>query len=245
MENVEENVLQPAIAGTTSILNSAAKAGSTVRRVVVTGSFASVADISKGWRPGYTYTDVRPSFIHILHLSPSDLTQLSSPHAQADWAPLTRSDALDTALASRLPEAVPSHVQMASYALSKLLAERAAWSIASSPGCPFALTVLLPTYIFGPSILPLAKGAASLSMGNSVIWATANAGAKGGKHLDLDYPNQQDVRDVARAHVVALQKDEEEVKGKRFILAAEEFDYPLVRASRLLHTWALILLPIT
>lgn len=74
-------------------------------------------------------------------------------------------------------------------------------------------------------------------MGNSVIWATANAGAgaQGGKHahLDLDYPNQQDVRDLARAHVVALQKDEEEVKGKRFILAAEEFDYPLVRACLL------------
>lgn len=57
-DDVEKNVLQPAIRGTTGIMLSAAKSP-TVKHVVVTSSFGAVADISKGWRPGYTYTEVQ------------------------------------------------------------------------------------------------------------------------------------------------------------------------------------------
>lgn len=56
-DDVELRVLQPAIAGTTSILRSAAKS-STVKRVVVTSSFVAICDIAQGWRPGYTYSEV-------------------------------------------------------------------------------------------------------------------------------------------------------------------------------------------
>ncbi|EED23494.1 cinnamoyl-CoA reductase, putative [Talaromyces stipitatus ATCC 10500] len=53
----EKELFQPAIQGTTSILKAAQEHNPDVRRVVITGSFASVLDPSKGLRPGYVYTE--------------------------------------------------------------------------------------------------------------------------------------------------------------------------------------------
>ncbi|RDW60933.1 hypothetical protein BP6252_12316 [Coleophoma cylindrospora] len=58
--NVEDNVrdlLDPAIKGTTSVLTSVQKCNPSVQRVVITGSFACMVDLSKGTRPGYVYTE--------------------------------------------------------------------------------------------------------------------------------------------------------------------------------------------
>jgi len=57
VKDVEKELYEPAIRGTTEILKSVKAHGPTVKRVVVTSSFASVVDASKGTRPGYTYTD--------------------------------------------------------------------------------------------------------------------------------------------------------------------------------------------
>ncbi len=51
----EKDLLIPAINGTKSVLQAAAQ-HSRVKRVVITSSFASIFDGSKGLRPGYTYT---------------------------------------------------------------------------------------------------------------------------------------------------------------------------------------------
>lgn len=54
----ENELLKPAINGTTGVLASAAAhAGPQLTRVVITSSFASILDLSKGYRPGYTYTE--------------------------------------------------------------------------------------------------------------------------------------------------------------------------------------------
>ncbi|KAM0456643.1 hypothetical protein ACHAO4_003674 [Trichoderma viride] len=53
----ETELLQPAISGTTGILESVQKYNSTVSRVVITSSFASVLDPTQGQRPGYVYTE--------------------------------------------------------------------------------------------------------------------------------------------------------------------------------------------
>jgi nucleoside-diphosphate-sugar epimerase len=58
--NVKDNktdLLDPAINGTLNILNAVHQYAPTVKRVVITSSFASILDLSKGNRPGYTYTD--------------------------------------------------------------------------------------------------------------------------------------------------------------------------------------------
>lgn len=57
VENNERDLLNPAIKGTNSVLESIQKYNPTVKRVVITSSFASIVDVTKGARPGYTYTE--------------------------------------------------------------------------------------------------------------------------------------------------------------------------------------------
>ncbi|KAL7904941.1 NAD(P)-binding protein [Trichoderma velutinum] len=56
-KNNEEDLLKPAIKGCVAILDAALRYGKGVKRVVVTSSHASVADTSKGLRPGYVYNE--------------------------------------------------------------------------------------------------------------------------------------------------------------------------------------------
>ncbi|KAG8706587.1 methylglyoxal reductase (NADPH-dependent) gre2 [Ceratobasidium sp. 395] len=57
VKDIEKELYQPAIEGTTSILKSIKSKAPSVKRVVITSSFTTVADRSKGFRPGYVYTD--------------------------------------------------------------------------------------------------------------------------------------------------------------------------------------------
>jgi hypothetical protein len=56
-KDIENDLLKPAVRGTTGILRAATSAN-TVKAVVITSSFGAAADLSKGFRPGYTYTTV-------------------------------------------------------------------------------------------------------------------------------------------------------------------------------------------
>ncbi|EHK49473.1 uncharacterized protein TrAtP1_010700 [Trichoderma atroviride] len=68
----ETELLQPAISGTTGILEAIQKYNSAVSRVVITSSFASVLDPTQGQRPGYVYTeaDWNPSTVEQANSSP-------------------------------------------------------------------------------------------------------------------------------------------------------------------------------
>ncbi|CAO3674667.1 unnamed protein product [Umbelopsis ramanniana] len=52
----EKDLLLPALEGTKNILQAASTQKS-IKRVIITSSFAAVVDVSKGLRPGYTYTE--------------------------------------------------------------------------------------------------------------------------------------------------------------------------------------------
>ncbi|KAE8162275.1 hypothetical protein BDV40DRAFT_312561 [Aspergillus tamarii] len=56
-ENNERDIVQPAINGTINILNSAQKHAHQVKRIVITSSFASMIDMSKGTWPGHIYSE--------------------------------------------------------------------------------------------------------------------------------------------------------------------------------------------
>ncbi|EHK25846.1 uncharacterized protein TRIVIDRAFT_32650 [Trichoderma virens Gv29-8] len=56
-KNNEEDLLKPAIRGSVAILDATLRYGKDVKRVVVTSSHASVADVSKGKRAGYVYNE--------------------------------------------------------------------------------------------------------------------------------------------------------------------------------------------
>ncbi len=58
--NIEDNVrdlLDPAGKGSTSVLTSIQAHNPTVKRVVITSSFASIVDVNAGARPGYIYSE--------------------------------------------------------------------------------------------------------------------------------------------------------------------------------------------
>lgn len=83
----------------------------------------------------------------------------------------------------------------------------------------FALSVILPTYIGGPNILPLVKGVDSFSYSQGVLWKTATDP----KLIPVDWPGWVDVRDVAKAHVNILINPE--AAGKRWLVSAGMFTY--------------------
>lgn len=126
------------------------------------------------------------------------------------------------------------------YCASKCVAERAVWvrwSLSSflnlSPtrlDCQqefqknynphFSISCVLPVYIGGPSILPLTKGAGSLSLSQGILW---NVATDSSKLPVFDYPGWVDVRDVAKAHINALIRPE--AAGKRWIVASKLVSY--------------------
>jgi nucleoside-diphosphate-sugar epimerase len=53
--DINKDLIQPAVEGTSRMLEAIASS-STVKRVVLTSSFAAVVDPTKGPRAGYTYT---------------------------------------------------------------------------------------------------------------------------------------------------------------------------------------------
>ncbi|OIW25842.1 NAD(P)-binding protein [Coniochaeta ligniaria NRRL 30616] len=54
----KRDLLEPAVQGAVAILEAAKKYGSaSLRRVVLTSSFASHVDLTQGYRPGYTYSE--------------------------------------------------------------------------------------------------------------------------------------------------------------------------------------------
>ncbi|KAA8915060.1 putative cinnamoyl-CoA reductase [Sphaerosporella brunnea] len=55
--DMKKTLLEPAIEGTLSMLRSISQHGPGVKRVVITSSFASIVDLSKGLRPGHTYSE--------------------------------------------------------------------------------------------------------------------------------------------------------------------------------------------
>jgi len=58
VENNTRDLLEPAINGAVGVLKAAARYGKgKVHRVVSTASFASIVDVAKGQRPGYTYDE--------------------------------------------------------------------------------------------------------------------------------------------------------------------------------------------
>lgn len=186
--NAEEDVLKPAIGGTTSLLKAAAKISS-VQAVVVTSSFAAVHDPMLGLRPGYTYTP-------------------------KDWNPISYETAADLNLdLSVWPETYRVFI---TYMASKKLAEKAAWDFYESEKPKWRLSVICPTYIGGPNVLPLAKGAENLSFSQKLIWNVATSKPED-TLPEIDFPNWVDARDVAKAHVLALQS--RGADRERFILA--------------------------
>ncbi|KAG9099779.1 methylglyoxal reductase (NADPH-dependent) gre2 [Ceratobasidium sp. 370] len=176
VKDIEKELYQPAIEGTTSILQSIKNNAPSVKRVVITSSFTTVGDRSKGFRPGYVYTD-------------------------KDWNPVTL-------------EAGLGEVRLG-YSASKTHAEKAAWEFMKTQQPGFGLTTLCPPFVFGPAEQVTRTDQLNESIGR--IYAAFEGKAP----VPLSGYVWVDVRDVALAHVLAMESSA--AANQRYIIAAGNY----------------------
>jgi NADPH-dependent methylglyoxal reductase len=104
---------------------------------------------------------------------------------------------------------------MIAYRVSKVLAERALWEFKEKENPNFDVTTILPPLIFGP-IFGDVKSPGDLNLSSGVFHKILTG------QLPQDYTAEfVDVRDVAKAHVAAIERPE--AIGKRWLLISKPF----------------------
>ena len=197
--DTKKDLLDPAVIGTTSILESTKKHAPTVKRVVwlqalflsrmkstltkskvITSSFASIINPFKGNRPGYTYSE-------------------------KDWNPITEEEAVQN----------PSN----GYRASKTFAEKASWDFLEKEKPNFTISTMCPPLVLGP-IVHYLQSLDSLNTSNQRIAALITGKAKEEVPPTATFI-WTDVRDLALAHVKATELPE--AANKRFFVTAGYF----------------------
>ena len=100
------------------------------------------------------------------------------------------------------------------YAKSKTLAEMAAWDFVKEENNPFELAVINPALVIGPSL------SGDIGESNKAIALVVTGKMPVGIPLQFGYV---DVRDVAEAHILAMQNVKS--NGKRFALVEKDLWY--------------------
>ena len=108
----------------------------------------------------------------------------------------------------------PDNPSISHYAKSKTLAERAAWDFVKNEDNPFELAVINPALVIGPSL------SGDLGESNKAIAMVVTGKMPVAVPLQFGYV---DVRDVANAHVLAMQNSNS--NGERFALAEKDLWY--------------------
>ncbi|KAM0786885.1 hypothetical protein ACM66B_002310 [Microbotryomycetes sp. NB124-2] len=116
-------------------------------------------------------------------------------------------------------EAVKSDDPAFVYCASKKLAEEAAWSFVEKNKCQvnFSLATICPPLILGPP-QQVVSDLKSLNTSSGAVWSLVDA-----KEVpDTAFPVETDVRDIAKAHLLAATKPE--AAGQRYLTIAHHFD---------------------
>jgi dihydroflavonol-4-reductase len=108
----------------------------------------------------------------------------------------------------------PENPSIDHYSKSKTLAEKAAWDFIEAEGKPFEFSVINPALVIGPSL------SKDLGESNKAIQMVATGKMPVAVPLQFGYV---DVRDVAAAHILAMQKPASD--GERFALAEKDMWY--------------------
>ncbi|RLV91854.1 putative NADPH-dependent methylglyoxal reductase GRP2 [Spathaspora sp. JA1] len=109
------------------------------------------------------------------------------------------------------------------YFYAKAAAEKEAWDFVQKDACHFTLATVLPGYTLGPQAFDT-NVTDILNTSSEIVNKIADLS------LNDDIPNYGglfvDVRDVARAHILAFENPK--AAGKRLILVSEEFSAQLI-----------------
>ncbi len=189
-EDHVRDLLEPAIRGSVAILEAARRWGAgSVARVVATSSFASIVDIGKGKRVGYTYDET-------------------------DWNPVTYKEAADPAMDG--VAAYCASKALAERAMWDWIAAHKSKNETDDdddddddndsdppppppPPLSFDLVTICPPWVFGP-YARAPPDTRRLSSSVSLLWDVVDSG----RIPPFDFGGCADSRDVAAAHVLAL-----------------------------------------
>ncbi|KAK7920637.1 NADPH-dependent aldehyde reductase ARI1 [Apiospora marii] len=164
----------------------------------------SVLKAIKQNAPGVKRVVITSSFASIL--SDAGLKDPNKVFSEADWNPSTYEDGLKDTKAT-------------SYRVSKTLAERAGWDFVKNEKPNFDLATVCPPLVFGPVVHHLnslqAINTSNARFVDVMQGKMRDEIAATGVHFWVD------VRDVALAHVQAMEKAE--AGGKRFFVLAGKF----------------------
>lgn len=178
VQDVEKDLLNPAVEGTKNALSAIATHAPQVTRVVVTSSYASIFTIEKD-------ADSKN------HFDEDSWNEITWEEAKAD----------------------PAH----GYCGSKTFAEKAAWDFVKNEKPHFKLSTVNPSYVFGPQAF------------SSEVTDTLNTSAEIINSVlklkpDDEVPSVSglyvDVRDVAKAHRIAFEK--EDAAGQRLFTSSTQ-----------------------
>lgn len=131
-------------------------------------------------------------------------------YTEKDWAPFTYEQA-----------AVAHDNPILAYCASKLLAEKAAWNFIEKEKPTFTIATMCEPFVFGPRVNGF-KTFDDLNTSNNNVWTLVTSG-KDGTIPTTRVPWEIDVRDVAFAHVAALENQTE--TNERYLIAAESYSY--------------------
>ncbi|RXW15439.1 hypothetical protein EST38_g10412 [Candolleomyces aberdarensis] len=187
-ENVDdpEELIRPAVDGTLGILKSALKNNPAIKRIVITSSCAAVM----------TNTPEARTF------------------SEADWNELSIKETREQGR-----QALP----MTKYRASKTLAEKAVWkfyeeNVKKGGTASWDVVALNPPFVFGPGIQEILSASTlntSLKAWYDLVYSPSTSSTKPKDAFEVSY-SWVDVRDLADAHVLALEK--EEAGGERIIV---------------------------
>jgi nucleoside-diphosphate-sugar epimerase len=180
-EDGHKEIIEPALTGTKGILKAIKASAPGVKRVVITGSFASILDEDKLDDPRHVFTE-------------------------DSWNPITFDD---------IEKSRPT-----TYRLSKKYAEKAAWDFIASEKPGFDVVSVNPPNVFGPVVHHLATPE-SINTSNERVVALLQGAWKDAVPPTGPVQLWVDVRDVARAHVVAM--EDPAAGGQRLFTTAGYF----------------------
>lgn len=179
-EDPVNELLNPAVKGTTNILNSIKKYAPQVKHVAITSSFAAIVQCVNETSPEIVYTE-------------------------ETWNPVTWEEAVNN--------------MRWSYRGSKTFAEKALWQFIEKEKPNFAGTTINPPSVFG-RCLQKVNGPDQLNTSNKIIYDlihTKPTDDNNTARIEGDFNLWVDSKDVAMAHVLAIEKPEAS-SGKRWFM---------------------------
>ena len=132
-----------------------------------------------------------------------DTSKAGKPYTEVDWNPVT----LDDALSQKNP--------VLAYNYAKKAAEQAAWEFVSDPSCHFDMVAINPDIIIGPLIQPVKTARNVNETDEFAVYSFIDGTNKVVGEVMFPFYHFVDVRDVARAHVIAM--EEAGAAGKRVL----------------------------